>query len=496
MTSVCGVSICIPAAANRVSQKTRDPGGSIFVEMKTARPRPGQGDPGIGGHGSGCRLDRALSKPDAGPDSSSPRAVGGATFVRLRITADAERQIRAGHPWLFAESVREQNRAGATGELAVIYDRQNRFLAVGLFDPGSPLRVRVLHAGKPQTIDEAWWKRHLEKTLGRRDGLFDERTNGYRWINGESDGWPGLVLDRYDRTLVFKLYTAAWLPRLESIARLVAETLRPDRMALRLSRNIQENARKHFRLSDGMWLDRDRVAPPGKNPPAIPRDGESSDGPVVFQETGLRFEADVLRGQKTGFFLDQRDNRRLVESLARGRTMLNAFSFSGGFSLYAARGGATSVTDLDISAHALASARRNFAMNGSDPAIAACRQETIQADAFAWLATTKSRRFDVIVLDPPSLAKRDSERSAALEAYAKLTRSAIAHLRSGGILVAASCSAHVPARDFFPAVHHAAVLTRRDFSELGRSHHPLDHPATFPEAEYLKCLYLRFDPGR
>jgi 23S rRNA (cytosine1962-C5)-methyltransferase len=126
--------------------------------------------------------------------------------LRLRITATAENYVRAGHPWVFADSVREQNRDGVSGELAVIYDRQDKFLAAGLFDPDSPIRVRVLHAGKPLTLDTAWWTARLDAAVRRRDGFFDARTTGYRLINGESDGWPGLVLDRYDTTFVLKLY--------------------------------------------------------------------------------------------------------------------------------------------------------------------------------------------------------------------------------------------------------------------------------------------------
>src|SRR5215475_14397978 len=143
------------------------------------------------------------------------------TRLRLRVSAAAETQLRAGHPWVYEDSVREQNREGVTGELAVVYDRNDKFLAVGLFDADSPIRVRVLHAGKPQTVNHEWWQARLEAPLALRQGLFDERTTGWRCINGESDGWPGLVLDRYDDTLVLKLYTAAWLPRLEEIVGLI-----------------------------------------------------------------------------------------------------------------------------------------------------------------------------------------------------------------------------------------------------------------------------------
>jgi 23S rRNA (cytosine1962-C5)-methyltransferase len=207
----------------------------------------------------------------------------------------------------------------------------------------------------------------------------------------------------------------------------------------------------------------------------------------------LRFESDVVQGQKTGFFLDQRENRRLVESLARGRAVLNAFSFSGGFSLYAARGGAKSVTDLDISKHALESARRNFALNQADEAVAQCRHETVQTDAFAWLAGNPERKFDLIVLDSPSLAKREAERAGAIRAYSKLTEDGINHLGRSGILVACSCSAHVSAEEFLGAVRLAARNTGRKFAELQTTRHAPDHRATFAEAEYLKGVYLRFD---
>src|SRR5688572_6883886 len=133
--------------------------------------------------------------------------------LRCRVTAAAETIIRGGHPWVFAESIRELNRNGDSGELAVIYDRNDRFLAVGLFDPESPLRVRVLHTGRPVQFDESWWRARLDTAIAKRTDILDERTTACRLINGESDGWPGLVLDRYGAVLVLKLYTAAWMPR-------------------------------------------------------------------------------------------------------------------------------------------------------------------------------------------------------------------------------------------------------------------------------------------
>jgi 23S rRNA (cytosine1962-C5)-methyltransferase len=383
--------------------------------------------------------------------------------LRLRVSPAAEKQVRAGHPWIYDASIRGQNREGEPGELAVIYDRNNRFLAIGLYDPKSPLRVRVIHRGKPQTIDSDWWRKQLQRALEKRSGLFDQHTNAYRCVHGESDGFPGLVLDRYANVAVMKLYSPAWLPRLQEISGIIVDMLRPESLVLRLSRNLQGGI-------DGQTIH-----------------GPPIQAPVIFQESGLRFEADVVRGQKTGFFLDQRENRRAVAELARGREVLNAFSFSGAFSVYAARGGAMKVTDLDISAHALESARRNWELNSSK-----APHETIQADAFDWLAET-DRKFGLIILDPPSLAKRESERAAAIRAYNKLAARGITRLQRRGILVACSCSAHVSAQEFFAAAKKAAHASKRTFSMLRTIGHPPDHPATFPEAEYLKAIYLQFE---
>ncbi|WP_216325183.1 23S rRNA (cytosine(2499)-C(5))-methyltransferase [Deinococcus aestuarii] len=394
--------------------------------------------------------------------------------LRLRVTAAAESHLRAGHPWLYEGSVREQNREGEAGELAVVYDRRDRFLALGLYDPSSPLRLRVLHAGSPVTVDEAWWAARLDAALSRRAPLFGPDTDGYRVVNGESDGFPGAVVDRYAATLVLKLYTAAWFPHLPLLLGLLETRFPGFRVVLRLSRNIGDAAGE-VGLHDGLTLV-----------------GREPDGPVIFHESGIRFEADVVRGQKTGFFLDQRENRRRVGDLARGRRVLNAFSFSGGFSLYAARGGASEVVSLDLSAHALASAERNVVLNADDPGVAAARHETVQADVFHWLADTR-RGFDLIVLDPPSLARREAERTGAIRAYGKLAADGLRRLAPGGVLVSASCSAHVGAEEFWDVVRAAADRSGRRWRELATTRHAPDHRATFPEAEYLKAIYLQLE---
>jgi len=391
--------------------------------------------------------------------------------LRLRVTAAAEKAARAGHPWIFGDSVREQNRDGQPGELAILYDRRDRFLAIGFFDPDSPIRVRILHAGEPETIDASWLNARIAAAFARRETMFDASTTGYRCANGESDGLPGLVADRYAGTVAVKLYTTAWLPW---IGRLVFPNPNVTRTVLRLSRNIQRAAAERFHFRDGQILA-----------------GADVREPVVFLENGLRFECDPLRGQKTGFFLDQRENRQAVRRLASGLDLLNVFSFSGGFSLSSAAGGASSALSLDISEHALAAARRNFALNAEIAAVAQCRHETVQADAFEWLKEKANRKFGLAVLDPPSLAKRESEKEEALLAYGRLAAAALARLGPDGVLVACSCSAHVRAPEFFAAVRDAARKSGRAYEEIQTTGHAPDHAATFPEGEYLKAIYMR-----
>jgi 23S rRNA (cytosine1962-C5)-methyltransferase len=400
--------------------------------------------------------------------------MSGVVRLRIHLTPAAENAVRQGHPWVYADRIRQANRPGISGDLAILYDRRDRFLALGLFDPDSPIRVRILHVGEPVTVEDGWWKNRLEVALAKRRAWFGPDTTGWRWIHGENDGWPGLVIDRYEDVAVLKLYTAAWLPRLASLRPILSEALGAKSLVVRFSRNIADVARRHHGLEDGSVLF-----------------GEPVTRSVVFRENGIQFEAEVLRGQKTGFFLDQRENRAAVERLASGKTVLNAFSFSGGFSLYAARGGAAAVTDLDISGHALASARRNFALNQDLPPVRAVRHETIQADTFNWLAEATDRRFDLTILDPPSMARRATEQAGALEAYSRLARLGASRIRPGGLLLAASCSAHVPAEAFFEAVLHGLRSSRVAFEVQQTTTHPADHPANFPEAHYLKAIYLR-----
>ena len=394
--------------------------------------------------------------------------------IALRVSPAAERAIRSGHPWLFEKAIRQQSHNGRSGDLAVIFDRKRRFLAIGLYDPASPIRVRILAQGQPTRIDADWFLARLETAVALRRPLLQTNTTGYRLVHGENDGLPGLVIDRYDSTYVLKLYSTAWVPHLPSLLRGLMKIVEPKCMVLRLSRFVQRQTDDLYGLEEGQLL-------LGK----LPKSG------VRFLENGLTFEANVVQGQKTGFFLDQRDNRARVEKLAANKRVLNVFAYTGGFSLYAARGGAKEIVSLDISQPALANAMRNFKLNRANAAVAAAEHELLVGDAFRSMKQliANGRRFEMVIIDPPAFAKQQDEVERALSAYGRLVRLGLQLLRPKGILVMASCSSRVGTELFIKTVHNAAVGAGRPLQEIERTGHALDHPITFPEGIYLKCLF-------
>jgi 23S rRNA (cytosine1962-C5)-methyltransferase len=393
--------------------------------------------------------------------------------LAVRVTRDAQRQIRSGHPWLFDASITNVNHDGHAGDLAVVFDQDRRFLAIGLYDPDSPIRVRLLHQGKPVTIDDAWWGERLDRAIEHRAPLVGQGdTTGYRVLHGENDGFGGLVLDRYAATLVLKVYSAAWLPWLGTLLPMISERLPPERIVLRLSRGLQRAATSG--LTDGITLV-----------------GPAPQGPVRFLENSLTFEADVIAGMKTGHFLDQRDNRQRVREVARGARVLDMFAATGGFTVYAAAGGASHVHSVDLSPGAIATTERNLAHNR---AIVAARQVDHRAtvgDAFAVMSALarEGERYDIVVVDPPSFASKAADIDKGLAAYRRLTEMAVALVEPGGLLVQSSCSSRIDAPDFFDAVVSAASRVGRRLVERERTAHALDHPVTFAQGAYLKTLF-------
>jgi 23S rRNA (cytosine1962-C5)-methyltransferase len=399
----------------------------------------------------------------------------GATRVAVRLAPAGLRAVRSGHPWLFDSGIALLPEDAPEGALAVLFDKKRRFVGIGLYDPRSPIRIRVLHQGKPLQIDDAWLKARMGTCFDRRQALQDDpETTGYRLLHGENDSLPGIVIDRYADTAVLKLDSAAWLPHLSLLQDCIQQLTDCTRIVLRLSRTVKEACPAG--ITEGMVLR-----------------GPQLNGAVLFRENGIAFEADPVAGQKTGFFLDQRDNRAHVGALSEGLDVLNVFAYTGGFSLYAARGGAHSVTCLDISKPALAASERNFALNEDNPQIAAADHHCVASDAFDALATfaNAGRRFGLVILDPPSFARSQKEIDRALKAYHRLAQLGLSVLKRDGVLVAASCSARVGADEFFGAVHNAAKLANRPLREIERTAHAADHPIGFPEGAYLKCLFAR-----
>ena len=396
--------------------------------------------------------------------------------IALRVKPAAERAIRQGHPWVFEDSISKQSHLGNAGDLAVIYDSaKNEFLAVGLYDPFSPIRIKILQRETPQRINRAWFAEKLRAADERRSPLRDAGTTGYRLIHGESDDFPALVIDRYDKTLAVKLYTVAWLPHFPALLGALGDAIDFECVVLRLSRALQSdqhNVARLYGLRDGQALI-----------------GDEPEGPVQFVENGLHFAADVQHGHKTGFFFDQRDNRQKVRALAGEQRVLDVFAYSGGFTVSALAGGAKSVAALETSEPALDALHANVALNELDPV----RVHTNAVDAFAGMQKMieSKRKFNLVVVDPPALANNRANLQKAIVGYRRLTQLALALLAEEGIVMLASCSSRITPEMFRNLVTRSAGAAGYELEIFEQTGHALDHPIGFPEAEYLKAIFAR-----
>ena len=397
--------------------------------------------------------------------------------MAVRVRKDAMRQLRGGHPWIYNDSISSLSHEGAAGDLAVIFDDKRKFAAIGLWDPDSPICIKLLHAGKPVTIDEDFWRARIDAAIAVRRPLIDDpRHSGYRIIHGENDGMPGLVVDLYDDVAVAKIYSRSWLPHLAAVAPILVDALAPRSLILRLARSLTEQPDQG--VVEGALLH-----------------GPAPDEPVMFLENGLRFESHPTSGQKTGHFLDQRENRQRVRELAAGRRVLDVFSCTGGFSVHAAAGGATEVHSVDLSKPAVDAVARNFGHNADNPSVRAAVQVGHHGDAFEVMRGLANRgeQFDLVIIDPPSFAQRQASVDGAVAAYERLTRLGVDLTEPGGTFIQASCSSRVDAETFFDVVHTTAASTGRSLREFDRTGHDLDHPIGFPQGAYLKALYATVD---
>lgn len=399
--------------------------------------------------------------------------------IAIRVKRKALPRLREGHPWVFEDSIARQSFDGAPGDVAVVFDPSGKtVLGAGLYDPHSPVRVRLFsRGGAAAPIGVDLFRELYLRAQALRAPHLPPETDAWRLIHGDSDSFPGLAADRYADVLTFKVYSAALLPWIGDLAEALF-SLEPElkRFCLRLSRELQRlPSGERCGLEDGL----------------LSEDSSVWDGYLRFRENGLLFSADTKRGQKTGFFLDQRDNRSFTGTLCRGKRVLNLFSYSGGFSLYAARGGASEIVSVDFNKHAVEACAENFALNSGIASVAAARHLEIAGDAFEVMEKFRreGRRFDVVIVDPPSFAKSSAETENALRSYSRLARAATALMNAGGILVFASCSSRVAADPLFERIKQSAEEAGHPLKEFKRSFHSFDHPAKWEESSYLKCLY-------
>ncbi len=389
--------------------------------------------------------------------------------LAVKLTPKAEKIIKKGHPWVFSDSIVKLNKKGKTGDIAILFSRQtNQVYAIGLYDPEWAVRIKIIHRGSGVPIDAFFFKRKMEQAYAIRNPLLQGNTNAYRFIYGENDDFPGMILDVYNGIGVLKIYSAIWFSHLPSLIPYMAEISQVKAIVLRLSRKLQEG-KTPYREGDVIL-------------------GKLKSPEVIFKEYGVHFKIDVIQGHKTGFFLDHRDNRRRIGAMAEGKTVLDVFSYAGGFSIHALVGGAREVTAVDSSIQALELAEENAALNLHQGKLL-----TLAGDAFELLEKLAEERqkFDVIVIDPPSFAKRKKEKEIAKKKYAELARLGVQLAHRGTVLLLASCSSRISKAEFL-AAH------RREFSALGVKYrieaitgHDLDHPVTFDEGSYLKSVYYR-----
>ena len=392
--------------------------------------------------------------------------------IAVKLTAKGEHSVVRGHPWIFSNSIIKINQDANTGDLAIIFDKnKNRVIGIGLYDAKSPIRIKMIHNAEAKaTINNEFFHQKIQHAFNKRVDLLRTETNSYRLIYGENDGFPSLIADVYNKVLVIKLYSEIWLPYLEGILKGLKEVSNTDTIVMRLSRSLQ-NSMNHS-LKDGEVLF-----------------GNLDNDVVQFIEHGIKFSANVIKGHKTGYFLDHRHNRKHVGELSENKKVLDVFSYAGGFSVHALANGASEVTSLDISKQALQIAIDNGKLNSYSGI-----HKTIAGDAFEEMQKLIqcNKTFDVVVIDPPSFAKQKSEIDLAKKKYGQLANLGAKLTSKNGILVLASCSSRVIEQSFFDLNLRVLNSQGRPFNILKKTYHDSDHPIEFPEGAYLKCGYYHF----
>ena len=389
-------------------------------------------------------------------------------YPKIILKKGKEESLKRFHPWVFSGAIQHLPQQMEEGDVVVVCNSEGQFVAVGHYQVGS-IAVRVL-SFRDVAIDESFWQSRLKSALTMRQtiGIADNpENNTYRLVHGEGDLLPGLVIDVYGKTAVMQAHSVGMHCSRHDIAQALVAV-----MGSRIE-NIYYKSETTLPFKAELGQENGFIY-----------DG-SDDNTAV--ENGLKFYVDWLKGQKTGFFVDQRENRALLEHYAKGRKVLNMFCYTGGFSFYAMRGGALKVHSVDSSAKAIELTKRNVALNFPGDG----RHEAYCEDAFKFLDQL-GNQYDLIILDPPAFAKHRAALHNALKGYIRLNAKAFEKIESGGVLFTFSCSQVVTKENFRNAVFTAAAQAGRKVRVLHQLHQPADHPVNIyhPEGEYLKGLVL------
>jgi 23S rRNA (cytosine1962-C5)-methyltransferase len=375
------------------------------------------------------------------------------------------------HPWIFSGALDKIKGSPANGEIVAVWSASKEFLAYGYFNDQSRVALRLMEWDQDVTIDEAWYAKRLEKAIASRAHILNDNTNTCRLVFSEADLLPGLIVDKYADFLSVQILSAGIKTVKETIINILRSALDPKG----IFDKSDAGARKHENLEPAeglLW---------GEQPPEF----------IEVKENGLIYHINIAEGQKSGFYCDQRDNREILAAYTKGKTVLDCFCYSGGFTLNSLKTGASHVTSVDSSALAIETLKHNLELNGFSENV----QTSIQSDVNKQLRVFKeeNQKFGAVVLDPPKFAPSRSALDRAARAYKDLNRLGMLLLEPGGVLATFSCSGAVDMETFKQIIAWAALDAGREVQIIKQFHQPEDHPIrmSFPEGEYLKGLLLR-----
>lgn len=388
-------------------------------------------------------------------------------YPRIFLKPKREASLLRGHPWIFSGAVQSIEGHSKAGDIVVAVTHAGAPLALGFYNPTSDIAFRLLTYDTTISVNHLFWQGRVRKALALREKIVPEGTTAYRLINAEGDGMPGLVVDRYGDYLVISMATAGMEKHRQTVLQVLSEEIQPS--------GIYERSYGRARQFEGL---EDRI---------VPAYGEKPSDTIEIIENSLRFTVDIVTGQKTGFFLDQRPNRERVGSLSAGASVLNCFSYTGAFSVYCARGGARRVISVEASEPANAIALRNLQQNG----FSSEQHPVFRDDVFSYLRKTEDV-FDLIILDPPAFAGSKKDIAKAARGYKDINMHAVKHLREGGIIATFSCSNYID-ETLFQKIVSGAIRDAGKAAQLLQTLGPgPDHPTNLahPEGRYLKGLLL------